>query len=46
MTMKNRDMRIDVLRILAMLGIIMHHCIINDFGLQSILKMGGGIALY
>ena len=33
-----RDTRIDALRILAMLFIIMHHCIINDFGLQNFLR--------
>ena len=33
-----RDLRIDLLRIFSMLFIIMHHCIINDFGLQTMLK--------
>ena len=39
--MKSRDLRIDLLRVIVMLGIIIHHCIINDFGLQNILRGGG-----
>ena len=33
-----RDAKIDYLRVLTMLLIIMHHCVVNDFGLQPILK--------
>ena len=33
-----RDLSIDILRIFSMLFIIIHHCVINDFGLQSMLK--------
>lgn len=36
--MKNRNLNIDFLRVLSMLFIIIHHCIINDYGLQNILK--------
>lgn len=38
---KERDSRIDIVRVIAMLCIVMHHCIVNDFGLQQILKRGG-----
>lgn len=37
---KERDSRIDIVRVIAMLCIVMHHCIVNDFGLQQILKRG------
>lgn len=29
---KERDSRIDIVRVIAMLCIVMHHCIVNDFG--------------
>lgn len=38
---KERDSRIDLVRVIAMLCIVMHHCIVNDFGLQQILRGGG-----
>lgn len=33
-----RDHKFDILRIFAMLMIIIHHCTVNDFGLQRILR--------
>ena len=35
---KERNHKYDILRIFAMLMIIIHHCTINDFGLQRILR--------
>lgn len=36
--MEKRKTNLDYLRILAMMFIILHHCIVNDFGLQDLLK--------
>ena len=40
MTKKIRNANVELLRILTMLFIIMHHCIINGYGLQEQLKSG------
>ena len=38
-----RDLRIDLLRIFSMLFIIMHHCIINDFGFKPSTSLRDGL---
>lgn len=38
--MKKRNDNIEILRVVAMLFIIMHHLVINNYGLQSQLKNG------
>lgn len=40
MTRKVRNSNVELLRIITMLFIIMHHCIINGYGLQEHLKSG------
>ena len=37
---KVRNANVELLRIISMLFIIMHHCIINGYGLQEQLKSG------
>lgn len=41
----NRNLSIEVLRIVLMLFIIMHHCIVNGYGLQAQLK-GTGLEVH
>lgn len=48
--MKERNSNIEMLRIIAMLFVIMHHIVINGYGLQetlteSVSSLGGGIQL-
>ena len=40
MTRKIRNSNVELLRIITMLFIIMHHCVINGYGLQEQLKSG------
>lgn len=40
MTKKVRNPNVELLRIITMLFIIMHHCVINGYGLQEQLKSG------
>lgn len=40
MMRKVRNSNVELLRIIVMLFIIMHHCIINGYGLQEQLKGG------
>ena len=35
---QTRNKGLDCLRVLAMTSIIIHHCVVNDFGLQDVLK--------
>ena len=45
-TRKVRNANVELLRIVSMLFIIMHHCVINGYGLQEQLKSGivnGGV---
>ena len=37
-----RDLSVDILRIFAMLFIIIHYCVINNFGLQGMVKGNNG----
>ena len=37
---KVRNANVELLRIVSMLFIIMHHCVINGYGLQEQLKSG------
>ena len=39
-TRKVRNANVELLRIISMLFIIMHHCVINGYGLQAQLKNG------
>ena len=46
MARKIRNANVELLRIITMLFIIMHHCVINGYGLQEQLKSGilnGGV---
>lgn len=46
---KTRNANVEILRIVSMLFIIMHHCIINGYGLQEQLKSGivdGGYSIF
>ncbi len=38
-----RNRGLDMLRVVAILMIICHHCIVNNFGLQNILLKNGGV---
>lgn len=40
MARKIRNANVELLRIITMLFIIMHHCVINGYGLQEQLKSG------
>lgn len=48
MNKRKRDSNVEVLRIVGMLFIICHHCVINGYGLQERLNnnMGGSYSIY